>query len=180
MRHDADRGKIVLALKRAIAATFNKARWLELGYMTNTQDIVEGHPRLLRSLDYNDEDYDGNVLVVVRSIVQRSDENIPLMEDFVGLEQGLFDNDRKLYGDLYSGAEVVSFAQIEAAGQLLGVVELHHHARRIRTAIESDPAQAIGSARELLETTLKAVLGNGNYGRDDGGPPEEGQVEVGP
>jgi hypothetical protein len=37
----------------------------------------------------------------------------------------------------------------------------------IRKAIESDPAQAIGSAKELLETTLKAVLGDGNYNRDD-------------
>src|SRR5687767_158642 len=114
MRPDADQGKVVLAFKRAIAATFDKGKWLELGYLTSTQDIVEGHRRLLRSLDFGDDDYEGNVLEVVRDIIQRAEGIVFVMEDFVGLEQWLFDNDRKLYGELYSGAEVVLLAQVEA------------------------------------------------------------------
>ena len=49
----------------------------------------------------------------------------------------------------------------------MSVAELHQHATRIRKAIESDPPQAVGSAKELLETTLKAVLGEGNYDPGD-------------
>ncbi len=33
------------------------------------------------------------------------------------------------------------------------------HAARIRRGLRADPAQAVGSAKELLETTLKAILG---------------------
>jgi hypothetical protein len=40
------------------------------------------------------------------------------------------------------------------------VLELNRHAARIRHGIAEDPAQAIGSAKQLLETVLKTVIGD--------------------
>jgi hypothetical protein len=47
--------------------------------------------------------------------------------------------------------------------------QLNRHAARIRNGIQSDPAQAIGSAKELLETVLKGVLEEkgGSTGADE-------------
>jgi hypothetical protein len=50
----------------------------------------------------------------------------------------------------------------------INVLELNRHAARIRHGIAEDPAQAIGSAKELLETVLKTVIGDhGQKSRDD-------------
>ena len=45
----------------------------------------------------------------------------------------------------------------DAAGKL-DAPELHRHIDRIRGAVEDDPRLAIGSAKELIETTCKTIL----------------------
>ena len=49
--------------------TFDDGKWRELGYLTDTIEAIEGHPRLLRSLHWGDEDYEGNVLKVLPTIL---------------------------------------------------------------------------------------------------------------
>lgn len=49
--------------------------------------------------------------------------------------------------------------ELQAAAAELGLADIDEHAARIRRGLHEDPAQAIGSAKELLETVLKAVLG---------------------
>lgn len=57
---------------------------------------------------------------------------------------------------------------IEEAGQVHNVPELAQHVQRIRSTISSDPAQAIGSAKELLETVCLTILGrHGVSNKDD-------------
>ncbi len=57
MKIDANHNKAILALKRAIVATFDDAKWRELGYLTDSIEMISGHPRLLRSLYWGDDDY---------------------------------------------------------------------------------------------------------------------------
>ena len=65
IRQSANQDKVILALKRCIVGTFSDSNWLELGYLTDSRAVIEGHPRLLRSFHWNDEDYDANVLDVI-------------------------------------------------------------------------------------------------------------------
>jgi hypothetical protein len=51
------RGKVILALQRAIAGEFIAADWHEFGYQSGHHDFIQGHGRLLRSLYFGDEDY---------------------------------------------------------------------------------------------------------------------------
>src|SRR5260370_307577 len=48
---------------------------------------------------------------------------------------------------------------LQAAAAELGITDVDEHAVRIRRGLHDDPAQAIGSAKELLETVLKSILG---------------------
>lgn len=69
-------------------------------------------------------------------------------------------NDPKLHAELFGGADTIhedidALASHETIGDL---PELFRHARRIRSGLESDPEQAIGSAKEMLETVMKTVL----------------------
>jgi hypothetical protein len=164
MRPDAPRNKIVLALKRAIEATFDEGKWLELGFLIDKERMISGHPRLLRSLHWGDPDYASCVMNMVPLLLGSGDlggsdrANIRTFAEFRGLEAWLKKNDPDLHDELYGGGDLVPLTEVEEAGGALDIMDLSRHAARIRNGIVSDPAQAIGSAKELLETVLKSVL----------------------
>lgn len=60
-----------MELRERIVSHFDAGDWAEVGLLTGLSDIIDGHPRLLRSLSWGDEDYSGNVLTVLRRIADR-------------------------------------------------------------------------------------------------------------
>ncbi len=159
MKPNANRNKVILALKKAIVSTFDDAKWRELGYLTDSIDMISGHPRLLRSLYWGDDDYEGCVLTVIPRIIGDDSEKLEIVEEFIGLEKWLKNNDPILFAELYGTGEMaVPLEDIEVAANRLDIMELNRHAARIRQSIRDDPEQAIGSAKELIESILKAVL----------------------
>jgi hypothetical protein len=52
----------------------------------------------------------------------------------------------------------IDLARVTNASSVVDRATLHDHVRRIEQSIEGDPAQAIGSAKELVETVAKHVL----------------------
>src|SRR3990170_808186 len=168
VKPDANLSRAIVSLKRCIQATFTLEKWRELGYLTDTIKMIGEHPRLLRSLYWSDDDYGDCILRVLPHIVGEKGENFGIAEEFVGLEPWLRENDPKLHDELYGPGEVVPLAQVEGMGEIHDVKELNRHAIRIREYIADDPAQAIGSAKELLETVLKTVLReHGGKSKDD-------------
>ena len=176
VRPNAKANKVILAVAKAIEAKFDQGAWLELGLITDTRDAIKSHRRLLRSLDWGDDDYHGNVLEMVPVVLgegsaRRRREwgsdgsleerfpNLSEVEEFVGLEQWLRNNDAALFAELYGGHESRALDQLQVAAEHLGTVEVLEHAARIRRGLHDDPAQAIGSSKELLETVLKSILG---------------------
>lgn len=157
MKSNPNKNKLILALKRAIEATFDDGMWRELGYLTDTIDIIQGHSRLLRSLSWGDPDYGGCILQILPRILGENLENLKTLEDFVGLEKWLIQHDPQLHSELYGGTPV-SLEEIERASELNNVLELNQHIARIKHSIPNDPALAVGSAKELLETVLKTIL----------------------
>ena len=171
VRPEATANQAVLALARAIEATFTRGDWLELGLITDSDEVIRGHRRLLRSLEWGDEDYSGNILDVLPKVLgersgprvgRRAAERFPNLgsvEEQVGLREWLAANDRELYHELYGGGATGVLDELQEAADRLGIPDIDMHAVRIRRGLHIDPAQAIGSAKELLETTLKAILG---------------------
>ncbi len=62
MNADAQR---LLDLKDQIVTNFTKEDWHEIGVLTDTTSAITSHARLLRSLDFGDQDYAGNVLEIL-------------------------------------------------------------------------------------------------------------------
>ena len=160
-RPEANPNKITIALKRCIVNTFDDSRWLELGYLTDSVALITQHPRLLRSLHWGDEDYEGNVLGMIPRIINDDPEKLRIMEDYVGLDNWLINADPSLHAELYDTGEGVALDSVIEIADQLDIVELSRHAGRIRNSIRDDPEQAIGSAKELLESVLKAIQGMG-------------------
>jgi hypothetical protein len=65
---DQQLGRRILDLRSEILANFNKENWQEVGLLTGHSDTINRYPRLLRSLDWGDEDYSGNILGVLQQI----------------------------------------------------------------------------------------------------------------
>jgi hypothetical protein len=64
-----------------------------------------------------------------------------------------YENSRLLHA-----GQVASLPTVHEAAAAFDVPELHRQLERLRSAVEDDPALAIGTAKELVETTCKTIL----------------------
>ncbi|MBC8155474.1 MAG: hypothetical protein H7Z72_21510 [Bacteroidetes bacterium] len=83
IRQSRLRATKLFALHEFIRDHFTKSDWIKLGYLLDSQELIEEHPRLLRSLDFKDDDYEGNILQVLSKIISESAGNLPEIERFV-------------------------------------------------------------------------------------------------
>lgn len=76
-------GPQLVQLKNSVVEDFDASNWKELGALTNTLDQVENHDRLLRSLRWGDDDYDGLALTFLRKMIGSDDENLAVVQDYI-------------------------------------------------------------------------------------------------
>ncbi|MFD3836712.1 abortive infection family protein [Streptomyces sp. NPDC058642] len=178
LRDGVNTETVLLAVAKAIQAKFTRSDWIELGLLTGVRQKIMDHNRLLRSLDFGDDDYFGCVAEVVplvlgekarlspsaRRTLSSRFPNFAQVEDFLDLPVWLRTSEPDLYTKLYGGPLPVD--ALQAAAAKLGVTDVDEHAVRIRRGLREDPAQAIGSAKELLETVLKSILGLHGTGKE--------------
>jgi len=75
-------GERLLAIRDLAREHFSEGDWHELGLLTDSDDIISGHPRLLRSLNWGDPDYPDAILPVLMGINKRDPGHIAIMESF--------------------------------------------------------------------------------------------------
>jgi len=80
---DVALGIRLIKLRERIAANFNAGHWEEIGLLTGCTEIITSHSRLLRSLSFGDDDYDGNVLSVLRQIAEYQPQALPIIEGYL-------------------------------------------------------------------------------------------------
>jgi len=80
---DLSLGKEILAMKHAIVANFDASHWEEVGLLSGRSDTINRWPRLLRSLQWGDEDYAGNVLSVLRTIAESDLKAFRIIQKYV-------------------------------------------------------------------------------------------------
>lgn len=180
-RQDAPLNLLELAVGKCLIGQMSDSRWTELGLITETKEEIFRHPRLLRSLRFGDDDYDGHVYEMVprilgaevlwgapthpRNIHERY-PNLGMVADFIDLPAWLALNDPELYGRLFSddGRETMLpdgtvLSEAESAAARLDVAEMRRQVERIRRDYATDPEATIGQAKELIESTCKTILG---------------------
>lgn len=83
MPADRPSGRKLVALKNQIVKCFNESHWREFGTLTETYEMITDHPRLLRSLSWDDSDYEGHVLEMLKDIIEADPNNYAQMLDYV-------------------------------------------------------------------------------------------------
>ncbi|HUU82995.1 MAG TPA: hypothetical protein VM243_05765 [Phycisphaerae bacterium] len=80
---DTALGNRLIELRARIVEAFDAGNWEELGLLTGASGLIARHPRLLRSLSWGDEDYAGNVLTVLRRIVEQDPRTLAVIESYL-------------------------------------------------------------------------------------------------
>jgi hypothetical protein len=80
---DRDKQKELVDIKNQISKHFTKSDWLDLGYTLGCYDVIESHPRLLRSLSFGDDDDEGNILEVLTEITKREPKNFGEIKSYL-------------------------------------------------------------------------------------------------
>lgn len=80
---DLAEGKRLLSLKDRIVANFSSSNWEEIGLLAGNTDRIRGHRRLLRSLDFGDDDYAGCVIEILTAAHRENPETISIFENYL-------------------------------------------------------------------------------------------------
>lgn len=76
-------GPELIQLKNTVMRHFTAANWKELGALTDTFDEVTNHDRLLRSLKWNDPDYDEHALTFLRKMIGEQHEKADIVRNYI-------------------------------------------------------------------------------------------------
>jgi hypothetical protein len=116
---------------------------------------VEGHHRLIRSLNWGDPDYTQNVIDVLKEI-GRNPEQLERIAEIINLEEWLQRKRRDLYEELYLDEEPSHLLENNPLDT--EEFDLSKQLKRIYDSLEEDPELAIGTTKEMVETVLKTIL----------------------
>lgn len=83
LRPNRQRTARLFALHEFARDHFTKSDWFRIAHLTDTVELIEDHPRLLRSLDFRDDDYEGNSLQVLSKIISVGATNLAELERYV-------------------------------------------------------------------------------------------------
>ena len=65
---DQEYTRRILSLRDKVAEHFDAGNWLEVGLLSGQSNLINKHARLLRSLNFGDDDYPSSCLDVLKSI----------------------------------------------------------------------------------------------------------------
>lgn len=76
-------GPELIKLRNQVVDDFTESDWKELGALTDMLDEVEEHPRLLRSLSWQDPDYEGLALTFLKKMIGQEGENLSIVQNYI-------------------------------------------------------------------------------------------------
>ncbi len=107
-RQNKQRTLRLFALHEFIQNHFTKSDWIKVAYLTDNLELIENHPRLLRGLDFKDDDYEGNSLQVLSKLISESSSNLYEIEHFVDAKKALLNRPVREVPDFVSTVQTIT------------------------------------------------------------------------
>lgn len=101
-----------------VSHRFSESDWYNVGVLTDSYSTVDKHPRLLRSLSWGDNDYEGCVAQVLVKMVEKNEGNLDGIITY--LKEKFPDDQNQLEDGMGAGTNIV--LQNPKAGDRLSVV----------------------------------------------------------
>lgn len=149
-----DRRQKILVLARAIDATFSSSEWTEIGYLTGTDEWIDRHPRLLRSLRWGDDDYKGHVLDAVAHMLDKDPANLKLLFEYEPINAWLRDGEPGNFEELRSEVLGIEVPDVLPKSTESGLAALADAQTLLR---DRGPTSAVDRVHTGLHGFLKAA-----------------------
>jgi hypothetical protein len=149
-----ERRQQILVLAKAIEATFSSSEWTEVGYLTGTDQYIDGHPRLLRSLNWGDSDYKRHVLDAVARILDTNDANLKQLVEYEPIATWLSTHDPGALHSLQSEVHGVSVPEVLPTGSEAALLALADAQALLETR---GPTSAVDRVHTGLHGFLKGA-----------------------
>lgn len=163
------RNSVILAIQRAILATFDRSDWKELAYRTGTEDEITGHHRLLRSLDWDDPDYGANVLWGIETIIELDNEGLHEIFRTAKIRNWLKEHDESVY--LTFASESSAATRVASPSPQFSTSTVDRALSDAETLLRTSGAtSAVDRVHTALHGYMKALCDNENieYRPDSG------------
>ena len=149
-----ERQQRILDIAKAIEGMFTKSEWIEVGYLTSTDEYIKNHPRLLLSLAWGDNDYKGHVFDAVAQMLDTNEGNLRRLVEYEPVVSWLNANDpgalQELQADVY-GTIVSEFVPTGSRAALVALADA-----RVLLA-SSGPTSAVDRVHTGLHGFLKGA-----------------------
>ena len=100
---DAQERKKVAVIARYVNESFSAGDWVSLGQVTGGLKVIREHPRLLRSLNFGDEDYSMCVSDVLESIFLKAPDKIDEVIDLFDIDLWYEQKEPAKYAKVFLG-----------------------------------------------------------------------------
>lgn len=148
---------LLVLLKKHLSESVNEVSvWDDLGGLYGFSDLVEKHPRLLRSMHFQDPDYPQAIKEVLEQAERRTPGTVAQVAEYVQFAGHLRQHDEGNYHKLY-GLAGAALNRVNTAG-ISTAIDVNREVLRIQRSLHDDPELALGSAKELIESVLKKIL----------------------
>jgi hypothetical protein len=161
LEDDGFRRQLVVAMGEAVAQSMDESEWKKFAIRYNLEDKTTERYRFLRSLSFGDPDHEGMVVELIDYIFPNNPEAFFDLFDRVNVQNKLKRNYPNLItywnGEDDSLIEAISYgvAEVDAVAN---VIDLGQYTRRIQEALPSDPHEAIGHTKDMLEATMRTIM----------------------
>ena len=119
-----DRGQRILTLAKAVEAVFSSTEWTEIGLLTGTDQYIDKHPRLLRSLYWGDNDYRGHLIEATARILDSGDGNLRTLVEYEPISSWLKANDPGGFQQLQADAYGMAVPEVVPSGSQAALAAL--------------------------------------------------------
>ena len=155
----SDRFKVALA--DGLAEVMDESDWKRLALLHGLTDQIVKHPRFLRSLKWDDDDYEGHVLDLVSFLFEDGQDALIYLVELPSIQIWFRENVPDLLDLWNAGSDPLIDAVAQGLDEIdavSGVVDLNEHASRIKRALPGDPYQAIGATKDMVEAAMRTIL----------------------
>lgn len=166
-----ERRQRILTLAQAIEATFSSSEWTEIGYLTGIDQWIDRHPRLLRSLHWNDTDYKGHVMDAVAHMLDRDSTNLKHLIDYEPIATWLRTHNPGAYQTLVGEAHGLEVPDVVPTSASAGALAALADAQALLET--RGPTSAVDRVHTGLHGFLRAACQNTNIPVDADATPNQ-------
>jgi AbiJ N-terminal domain 5 len=166
-----ERRQRILALAQAIEATFCSSEWTKVGYLTATDQWIDRHPPLLRSLHSNDPAYKGHVIDAVAHVLDKVAANLKRLVDYEPIATWLRAHDPGVYQALLAEAHGLEVPEVVPASGSAGALAALAYAQALLET--RGPTSAVERLHTGPHGFLKAVCQDAKIAFDSDATPNQ-------